>query len=250
MNATQIEDGASPGGAAGESVFITAQPRMEPDLFGQNREPATFHRVLETQRIAPELMDKIADPFVPIKPLGQGAGPGLPTLLGIAEKHGGFVLQESLPGKDSAFRVYLPGVLDDQVAAVAGSGQTALSRGNGELVLLVDDEPAIRHLASAILTRNGYRVVVATHGNEGLAVFEQQQHEIRLVVSDLMMPQLDGPGMIRSLRTTQSDLKSIIITGLGEEHRIAEARAVGAVAVLIKPFTAEQLLAAIKQALD
>jgi hypothetical protein len=115
--------------------------------------------------------------------------------------------------------------------------------------LVVDDEPAVRRLASAILTRNGYRVVVAAQGNEGLVVFEQQRHEIRLVVSDLMMPQLDGPGMIRSLRRDQPHLKSIIITGLGEEHRIAEAKAAGADAVLSKPFTAEQLLAAINQLL-
>jgi CheY-like chemotaxis protein len=88
---------------------------------------------------------------------------------------------------------------------------------------------------------------VASHGNEGLSVFEQQPKEIRLVVSDLMMPQLDGLGMIQSMRRLYPDTKAIIITGLGEEHRINEARAAGADAVLSKPFTADQLLSVVQQ---
>ena len=122
-------------------------------------------------------------------------------------------------------------------------------RGNGELVLVVDDEPGVRRLVCAILNRSGYRTVDATHGNEGLSVFEQQCGAVRLVVSDLMMPQLEGPGMIRALRQVQPDLKTIVVTGLGEENRIAEARAAGADLVLNKPFTGEQLLASVKQLL-
>ena len=115
--------------------------------------------------------------------------------------------------------------------------------------MVVDDEPSVRKLASAILTRGGYRTVTAGEGREGLKVFEEQRREIKLVVSDLMMPQLDGPGMLRELRQLQPDIKCIIITGLGEENRIAEAKAAGADLILNKPFSADQLLADVKQLL-
>jgi CheY-like chemotaxis protein len=122
-------------------------------------------------------------------------------------------------------------------------------KGKGELILVVDDEPSVRKLASAILGRHGYRTVTAAEGREGLKLFEQHRQNIRLVVSDLMMPQLDGPGMLRGLRKIEPNLKSIIITGLGEENRIIEARAAGADVILNKPFTADQLLASVKQLL-
>jgi CheY-like chemotaxis protein len=112
---------------------------------------------------------------------------------------------------------------------------------------VVDDEPSVRKLASAILARNGYRTVTAAEGREGLKMFEQHRQNIRLVVSDLMMPQLDGPTMLRGLRELKPELKSIIITGLGEENRIAEAKAAGADLILNKPFTADQLLADVKK---
>ena len=111
------------------------------------------------------------------------------------------------------------------------------AKGKGELILVVDDEPSVRKLASAILSRDGYRTVTAAEGQEGMKMFEQHRPDIRLVVSDLMMPQLDGPGMMRGLRQSQPELKSIIITGLGEENRIAEAKAAGADLILNKPFT-------------
>jgi two-component system, cell cycle sensor histidine kinase and response regulator CckA len=124
-----------------------------------------------------------------------------------------------------------------------------LVRGSGELILVVDDEAAVRRLVGAILGRNGYRTLTAGEGREGLTLFEANRKEIKLVVSDLMMPQLDGLGMLRALKKLQPDIKSIIITGLGEENRIAEARAAGANMILSKPFTSDQLLHDINQLL-
>ncbi len=82
-----------------------------------------------------------------------------------------------------------------------------------------------------------------------VALFSQQRADIRLVISDVMMPQMDGPGMLRGMHMIQPDIKSIVITGLGEEHRIAEAKAAGANVVLHKPFTADQLLTNVRQLL-
>jgi hypothetical protein len=198
--------------------------------------------------IPPELVDKIFDPFFTTKPLGQGTGLGLPTVLGIAENHGGFVHLETKLGAGTTFYVYIPTAPGDAAGESAGRASVQ-AMGKGELIMVVDDEPSVRKLASAILSRNGYRTITAAEGREGLKLFEAHRKNIRLVVSDLMMPQLDGPGMLRGLRALEPGLRSIIITGLGEENRIAEAKAAGADLILNKPFTAEQLLTSVKQLL-
>jgi PAS domain S-box-containing protein len=198
--------------------------------------------------IPAELLDKIFDPFFTTKPLGQGTGLGLPTVLGIAENHGGFIHLETKPGAGTTFHVYIPAA-PGEAAAENRFGAAELVKGGGELIMVVDDEPSVRKLASAILIRGGYRTVTAGEGREGLKVFEEQRREIKLVVSDLMMPQLDGPGMLRELRQLQPEIKCIIITGLGEENRIAEAKAAGADLILNKPFSADQLLTDVKQLL-
>ena len=199
--------------------------------------------------IPPELMDKIFDPFFTTKPVGQGTGLGLATTLGIAEKHGGFIQVESEPEKGTTFKVYFPAAPTAKEEAAKGWGNAVLSQGNGELILVVDDEPAVRRLAETVLSRNGYRTLLAADGREGLSLYQQHRQEIKLVVSDLMMPQMDGPALIRGLREQKSDVKTIIITGLGEENRIGEARSAGVDAILNKPFTADQLLGNIKQLL-
>ncbi len=199
--------------------------------------------------IPPDMLDKIFDPFFTTKPLGQGTGLGLATVMGIAEKHGGFAHVESALGFGTTFAIYIPSSGKEAELAALGGRKTDVARGNGELILIVDDEPAVRKLASAILNRNGYRTIMAADGREGRTVFEQNKNEIRLLVSDLMMPQVDGPTMLRGLKEIAPDLKSIIITGLGEENRIGEAKAAGADAVMNKPFTAEQLLTLIKNLL-
>jgi PAS domain S-box-containing protein len=200
--------------------------------------------------IPPELMDKIFDPFFTTKPVGQGTGLGLATTLGIAEKHGGFIHVESEAEKGTIFKVYFPAAPSEQEEIAKGWGQAVLSQGNNELILIVDDEPAVRRLAETVLARNGYRTVLAADGREGLAMYEKHRDEIKLIISDLMMPQMDGPAMVRSLREKQSAVKAIMITGLGEENRISEAKGAGVDSILNKPFTAEQLLTSMKQLLE
>ena len=195
--------------------------------------------------IPPELMDKIFDPFFTTKPLGQGTGLGLPTVMGIVHGHHGFINVESKPGAGTTFQVYLPAEMTEKAGPTSDTSTFRLPRGNGELVLVVDDEPAIGEIASVILRHNGYRTLVAADGHEALAIFREKNGEIKVVVSDFMMPRMDGPSTIREMRRIQPDIQTIIITGLGEDGRIAEAKAAGTNTVIAKPFTAEQLLSAI-----
>ena len=195
--------------------------------------------------IPPDLMDKIFDPFFTTKPLGHGTGLGLPTVLGIVQGHHGFIHVESKAGAGTTFQVYLPADATGKASPSSETASLRLPRGNGELVLIVDDEPAIGQIASVILRGHGYRTLVAADGQEALALFRESRGEIQIVVSDFMMPRLDGPATIREMRRIQTDIRTIIITGLGEDGRIAEAKAAGANTVIAKPFTAEQLLNAI-----
>jgi two-component system cell cycle sensor histidine kinase/response regulator CckA len=235
-DATQIQQ------IEGDQVSI--HPKAQPG-------PHVVISVVDTGTgIAPELMDKIFDPFFTTKPLGHGTGLGLPTVLGIVQGHNGFVQVESQVGKGTTFHVYLPATLAEKESQADETGPVILPKGNGELVLTVDDEPAVRQIAGVILKSNGYRPLVAADGVEALALFQQNRDAVKVVVADLMMPRLDGPATIRALRRLKPGIKTITITGLGEEGRITEAKAAGTDAVINKPFTAEQLLTTIKQLLE
>ena len=228
VSRTQIE---------GEAVRIN--PKAKPG-------PYVVFSVTDTgSGIPPELLDKIFDPFFTTKPLGHGTGLGLPTVLGIINGHHGFVHVESKPGAGTTFQVYLPAETTLKAGPTSDTSIVRLPRGNGELVLVVDDEPAIGEMAGVVLRGNGYRTLVATDGQEALALFRENNGAIKVVVSDFMMPRLDGPATIREMRRIQPDIQTIIITGLGEDGRIAEAKAAGTNTVISKPFTAEQLLCAI-----
>ena len=199
--------------------------------------------------VPPGLMDKIFDPFFTTKPMGHGTGLGLPTVLGIVENHGGFILVESQMGKGTVFRAYLPAVPAEKHNEPAHMGDNPLPKGNGELILVIDDEPAIRKLTYVILTKNGYDAFLASDGREGVELFEKNQDAIKVVVTDLMMPKLDGPATIRALRKIRPEIRTITITGLGEESKMGEAKAAGSDAFLHKPFTSEQLLVEIAKLL-
>lgn len=197
--------------------------------------------------IGPEVMEKMFDPFFTTKPVGHGTGLGLPIVMGIAENHGGFVQVESKVGSGTTFRVYLPAAITEQEKLVGPRGGAELPQGSGETVLIVDDEPAIRRIVEVILSKNGYRTMSASDGREAVAMFQQHKDQIDIVVSDLMMPYQDGPTTIRAIRQMKAAVRVLAITGLGEEPRVAEAKAAGAESFIKKPFTAHQLLTSVKE---
>ena len=196
-----------------------------------------------------ELRTRIFDPFFTTKAVSHGTGLGLPTVLGIAKSHGGFVTLESEVGSGSVFSVHLP-VAAAEVPAGTIEPPAALPGGNGELVLVVDDEPAIRVSMRRVLERRGYRVLVAADGREALGVFLREREALRVVVTDLMMPEMGGLALVQALRELKPELAILAVTGLeGVEQREA-LRALGVTGLLPKPYSPMELCEALRRELE
>lgn len=191
--------------------------------------------------IPPAVLGRIFDPFFTTKPLGQGTGLGLSTVMGIVRSHGGFINVHSEPGRGAAFHVYLPATPGEtDLPRRVGTGP--LPRGQGETILVVDDEASIRDVAHEILQRHGYAVLLAGDGTEALALIAELKDQINVVLTDMLMPFMDGPTLVRALRKLQPNMKVIACSGLGQESKEKELAPLGVKAFLAKPFTTEKLL--------
>lgn len=189
-------------------------------------------------------LSKIFDPFFTTKEQGQGTGLGLSTVASIVRSHKGFFNVYSEVGRGSRFKIFLPAI-DAGQAPAAQAARLDLPLGNGELILVVDDESAIREIAKETLLTFGYQVLTASDGTEALALFAQHNDEVQCVITDMMMPFLDGPATIRALRKLAPDLKIIATSGLKANDKIAEAAKLGVATFLPKPYTAADLLKAL-----
>jgi CheY-like chemotaxis protein len=180
--------------------------------------------------------------------VGKGTGLGLSTVLGIVRSHGGFVRVASKVGQGSTFELYLPATKAEQVA-VKKDSTTPWPHGLGEGILLVDDEAAVREVARQALMEFGYRVITAGRGVEALRIFQDRRQEIQLVLTDMLMPEMDGPTLIAALRVLDPAVKIVGITGMGDTTGMSGLKTLALAAVLTKPFTIKRLLAVIREAL-
>lgn len=187
--------------------------------------------------IPPEIIDRIFDPFFTTKEVGKGTGLGLSTVLGIVKNHGGFLQVLSALGKGTQFQVYLPAV---NATTTEVTKDTELFSGNGELVLIVDDESTVRQITKASLEEHNYKTLVASDGIEAIALYAQHSKEICVVLIDMMMPNLDGLNAIRTMKALNSEVKIIASSGLSNNRQ--QLMALGAKAFLLKPYTAQELL--------
>ena len=212
--------------------------------------PYVFVRVTDTGTgIPPRIMEKIFDPFFTTKELGKGTGLGLSTSLAIIKSHGGFIRVESELGKGAKFSVYLPAEVGTSPAAAAKAA-SEMPRGHGELILVVDDEAAVRQITQQTLHAFGYRVVLASDGAEAVAVYARQGAEIAAVVTDMMMPIIDGPATIQVLRRMNPAVRIIGVSGLSDPGHAGQTAGLGVECFLTKPFTAETLLKTLKTVLS
>ncbi len=192
--------------------------------------------------IPPGLLDKIFEPFFTTKAIGKGTGLGLSTASALVKGSGGFIDASSEVNKGTTFRVYLPATEEAEAAAAV---ETKMDRyvGHGELILVVDDESAIREIARATLEAYGYRVLVAEDGAEAIATFVKNLNSVKAIIIDNMMPVLDGKSAIPALKRIKDDVKIIATSGLQDE--ITGPFFDQADSFINKPFTGEKLLSTI-----
>lgn len=199
--------------------------------------------------IAPDIMKRLFDPFFTTKEVGKGTGLGLSTALMLVKSHGGFLNSYSEEGRGAQFSIYLPAT-NAETEAGTGKAASLLPRGNGEMVLVVDDEANVLEITRATLEKFGYRVLTASDGAEGAATFKRMSGEIDLVLTDVSMPTLDGPGMIAAIRDARTDTRFIAMSGLMNPDQIARLETLDIGGMLSKPFTAETLLTMMKNVLE
>ena len=200
--------------------------------------------------IPPELLGKIFEPFFTTKELNKGTGLGLSTVMAIVKGHDGVVNVYSEPGKGTAFTIYLPALEDSVEGRREQAEASSLPRGNGELVLVVDDEASILTITSQTLQAYGYRVLKASDGAEAVAVFAQHKADISVVLTDMMMPVMDGPATIHAILRIRRGMKIIAASGLNANDGVANAAGAGVKHFLTKPYTAGTLLKTLRSIID
>ncbi|MEK1924305.1 MAG: response regulator, partial [Rhizobium giardinii] len=216
--------------------------------------------------IPPEILDKIFEPFFTTKEVGKGTGLGLSMVYGIIKQSGGYIYPESEVGKGTTFRILLPRyveetllpgeVADVPAATMLGTKPPSKAEeptdltGNSAVVLLVEDEEAVRRGGKRMLETRGYTVHEAGSGVEALEIMEELNGAVDIVVSDVVMPEMDGPTLLREIRKTYPDLKFIFVSGYAEDAFAKNLPADAKFGFLPKPFSLKQLAVAVREMLD
>jgi PAS domain S-box-containing protein len=211
--------------------------------------PHVLLQVTDTGEGIPQaIIDKIFDPFFTTKEMGKGTGLGLSTVQAIVKSHGGFVHVYSEPKRGTTFKIYLPAT---SLAAVESSPlePVELPRGQGQLILVVDDEEPIRHVTKNTLEAFGYRVLVAQDGAEAVALFAQHSEDVALVLTDMMMPVLDGAAAILIMNRIKPGTRVIATSGLTSAQALSKKLPDTVKHHLSKPYPADKLLLTVSQVL-
>ena len=200
--------------------------------------------------IAPEILDKIFEPFFTTKEIGKGTGLGLSTVIAIVRSHQGFLNVSSEVGQGTTFKVYIPAIEESSGLAEQGQELNTLPRGNGETVLIVDDEASILTITGQTLEAFGYATLTATDGADAVAIYAQHRDKISVVLTDMSMPVMDGMAAIRVLSRINPAVKIIAASGLKTNSLSAQESCSEVKYIIDKPYTAGTLLKTLRAILD
>jgi two-component system, cell cycle sensor histidine kinase and response regulator CckA len=218
--------------------------------------PAAEYVLIEVEDtgtgMSPEVQAKIFEPFFSTKEVGKGTGLGLSTVYGIVKQTGAHIYFSSQLGKGTTFRIFVPRYVPAEGEITVSHVEPAVEitdlTGTAS-ILLVEDEEAVRAFAARALTSRGYKVSEAASGVEALEVMKEVGGDIDLVVSDVVMPELDGPSLLKELRKTRPDLKIIFVSGYAEDAFRKNLPEGEEFHFLPKPFSLKQLAVAVKETL-
>jgi len=185
---------------------------------------------------------QIFEPFFTTKDVGKGTGLGLSSVKAIVKNHDGFINVYSEPGRGTTFKIYLPAQAMTCEIPVQGTEEIVLPRGAGETILVIDDEASILSITGETLQAFGYKVMTATNGAEGVAIYAQEKERIAAILTDLSMPVMDGRATIYALLKINPKAKIIAMSGMDEAESVAKASTAGIKHFISKPYTAATLL--------
>jgi signal transduction histidine kinase/ActR/RegA family two-component response regulator len=229
---------------------FTRQPGQRPPCFGM---PPGEWEVLSVSDsgtgIPADALPRIFEPFFTTKEPGKGTGLGLAQVYGIVKQHEGYISAESRDGEGTTFAIYLP-TLATRTTIPPAEDPEDMPRGHGETVLLVEDEPAVLEVGTAILEELGYQVLTATNGHRALEVYAAHQDEIALVLMDMVMPEMGGVQLFHALRELYPAVKAVMTTGYPLEEEGKQLLGQGILAWLQKPMKPAQLAQIVSRALQ
>jgi len=243
-------DAMPEGGMLSLKAYQTELPVSElpPDVLSNSRNFIVLEVSDTGMGIPPELKEKIFEPFFTTKEPGKGTGIGLSTVMDIVRSHGGFLKVNSEEGKGTTFCIYLPVAPGTASESGANTAQF-VKQGNAELVLVVEDENAIREITCTTLQAFNYRAITASNCNEALQIYADSHEEIDLVMTDMLMPGMTGRQFLDALIELNPAVKIVCTSGQDDQRPIAESRPENVKAFLSKPFTISKLLATLHDSL-
>jgi two-component system cell cycle sensor histidine kinase/response regulator CckA len=203
------------------------------------------------QGMSPDVLARLFEPYFTTKARGKGTGLGLSTVYGIVKQSGGFIFADSTVGQGTRFVIYLPVHHVEEEARprkLAKAQPQEQELWGTATILLVEDEAMVRTVAERALARHGYKVLTANNGEEALERLEEAGEQVALLISDVVMPLMDGPTMVREVRKTYPDMPILFMSGYAEEQ-LRKSIDIANVAFLPKPFSVQELAEAVRRVL-
>ena len=224
-----------------DEVFIQAHPECRPVPYARLTVADTGHGM------DAKTLERIFEPFFTTKPVGKGTGLGLAVVHGIVQSHEGTITVESQLGQGTTFRLYFPAQKTEIVLTEADTSR--MTRGHGQKILLVDDEPALTTVFHRLLTRLNYQVTARNHPREAISLIRQNHAAFDLVITDLTMPDINGLEVARQLHALRPELPVILASGFSADLDRETLRQAGICELLEKPVTMTALADAVQRML-